>query len=405
MRINFKKNYFTKIISFIVFAIFTFCILLYLPCDIYNFPSFKKFSGEFLYNPYKGSCAAWQKTNFHAHAIAWDGITNGDQPAQTILDLYKQKGYAYSCISNYENVANEDDELQSINVYEHGYNIGKVHQLVIMPQKVCYTDFPFFQSANTKQFIINKLSASAKAVALPHPMVKNGYSNNDLKKLSGYNLIEVLNHAGNATCKWDIALSAGKPVWIVGDDDTHDAFDMSQTFNNWTMIDCNHQNKDLLVENLINGNAYAVNGKNAVNDNRLINLKVNGIHVSIQLQNNADSIQLVGQNGIKRKTFFNTSKADYTFLNNDTYIRAVVYNKATTMFLNPVIRFDGNTKPQNIFTATIYPAGTILYRSFLIVCWMFLYIYFNRRSAAQLLSLLKKIPSLNRKAPKLGLEV
>ena len=108
---------------------------------------------------------------------------------------------------------------------------------------------------------------------------------------------------------------------------------------------------------------------------------------------------------IKRKVFFNTSRADYAFLDNDTYIRTVVYNKASIMYLNPVIRFDGKIKPQNIFTATINPVETILYRSFLIVCWIFLFIYFNHRSAAQLLSLLKKIPSLNRKAPKFGLQV
>jgi hypothetical protein len=109
MRINFKK-FFKRSIRFIVFIIFTFCIIIYLPCYIYKFPSPKKFSGEFLYNPYKESCAVWQKTNFHAHAVAWHGITNGKQTAQTILDLYKQKGYDYSCISNYENVANEDSE-------------------------------------------------------------------------------------------------------------------------------------------------------------------------------------------------------------------------------------------------------------------------------------------------------
>ena len=66
------------------------------------------------------------------------------------------------------------------------------------------------------------------------------------------------------------------------------------------------------------------------------------------------------------------------------------------MFLNPVIRFDGKTKPQNVFIATINSGDTILYRSFLIMCWIFLVIYFNRRSAAQLLSLLKKIPSVNK---------
>ena len=69
----------------------------------------RKFSGEHLYNPYRNFSAGWQKTNFHAHSVAWNGFTNGKQPPQAIINLYKQKGYSYACVSNYESLAKEDE--------------------------------------------------------------------------------------------------------------------------------------------------------------------------------------------------------------------------------------------------------------------------------------------------------
>lgn len=380
MKIHFKNSYLKSGIKFLLFTFFSICFIIYLPCNIYNFESPVKFSGNCLYNPYKDLSANWQKTNFHAHSIAWHGITNGKQQAQKILDLYKQKGYAYSCISNYEKIAKQDAQPKSINVYEHGCNIFKTHQLVIMPQQVCYSDFPLFQFASSKQFIINKLNLCAKAIALPHPIIRDGYSDEDLKKITGYNLIEVLNHSVNSSSKWDVALSAGKPVWIIGDDDTHDVLDSNQTFTNWTMINCHQQNKDSLINNLITGNAYAVNGKNAFNDNKLLYEKAKGMNIEIAFVGRADSIKLIGDNGVAKQTSFNTDKINYTFTDADSYVRAVVYNKQTTMYLNPTIRYNGIAKPQNKTTATINVDDTFLYRSILVVVWLTVFIvcYFPR---------------------------
>jgi hypothetical protein len=384
MRINLRKKWLKKFFGGFVFLLITLLTIDYLPCNIYDFQSPKEFSGTFLYNPYKKPFTDWEKINFHAHSIAWNGITNGKQSAKTVLDQYKQKGYDYSCISNYESIAKEDEEPNSINVYEHGYNISKTHHLVIMPQKVCYQDFPLLQFTSAKQFVIQKLNASAKAIAIPHPLIREGYSDNDLRKLTGYDLVEVLNHSVNSSCKWDIALSAGKPVWIVGDDDTHNVLDSNQTFTNWTMINSREHNKDSVIENLKNGDAYAVNGKNAVNDNELLNVSVDSLSFTVQLRNNADSIKMIGQNGAVKKVLYNTNKASYTFLSNDTYIRAVVYNEATTMYLNPLIRYDGKDKPENVLTAKVNFNETILYRGFLITCWLSLFNLMNRRTAKQI---------------------
>jgi hypothetical protein len=389
MKIQLRKKRLKQFFGSFIFLLITFLVIDYLPCDIYDFQFPKEFTGALIYNPYEKPFSDWKKINFHAHSVAWNGVTNGRQRAQTILNQYQQKGYNYSCISNYESIAKEDGEPNSINVYEHGYNISKTHHLVIMPDKVCYQDFPLFQFASTKQFIIKQLDASAKVVAIPHPVIMNGYTDDDLKKLSGYDLIEVLNHSVNSSCKWDTALSAGKPVWIIGDDDTHDMRDTNQTFRNWTMVNCKAYNKDSVVDNLKNGNAYAVNGKNAINDNALVNLSVDSLSFVVQLQKKADSIKLIGQNGIVKKIFYNTYKANYTFLNNDTYIRTVVYNRSTTMYLNPLIRYDGKEKPKNILTASVNFNQTILYRGFLITCWLSLFNLMNPNTSKQIALSLK----------------
>ncbi|MBV9963086.1 MAG: hypothetical protein JO072_12635 [Parafilimonas sp.] len=351
------------------------------------------------------SSDCWQQSNFHAHSCAWNGITNGKQSACDMIDLYKQKGYAYASISNYEKIALQDAQPNSVEVYEHGYNIFKIHQLVIMPKKVCYNDFPLFQFASSKQFMINKLNYDAEAVVLAHPKIRNGYSDEDLKKLSGYNLMEVLNHAGNACNKWDVALSAGKPVWIVGDDDTHDVLDTNQTFRNWTMVNCKQKNKDSLIKSLIGGSAYAVNGSDAKNDNKLVGVKTKGLTIEVRLQTKADSIQLIGQNGIVRKTFVNTNEAFYNFKNNDTYIRTVIYNKASVMYLNPVLRYNGITRPQNNSTAAINFYETIFYRSGLLVLWLVLSLSFNIINVSSIIKLIRNKRGLRRKAAELGLNI
>jgi len=85
MNIKTWKNRLRRIAAFIGFIIITACVIIYLPCEIYNFQPAQKFAGSQLYNPYRNLSGEWQKTNFHAHAIAWGGFTNGKQPPQVII--------------------------------------------------------------------------------------------------------------------------------------------------------------------------------------------------------------------------------------------------------------------------------------------------------------------------------
>jgi len=366
------------IIQYLAFIVVTLLLFTYLPCNIYSFQPPKKFTGNYLFNPYKyDSCFSWQQSNFHAHSIAWKGVTNGKEKAAYIIKEYKSKGYAYASISDYEKVSAADKAPCSVNVYEHGYNISKVHQLVLMPQHICYEDFPLFQFTSAKQTTISKLDEYSKAIVLAHPKLRHGYKDIDLKKLTGYNLMEVLNHSVNSSKKWDIALSAGKPVWIIGDDDSHDVNDLHQTFVNWTMIDCAQHNKDSLIQHLIDGDAYGVVGKNAENNNKLVSVVIKGALINVKVQSKADSIQFIGQGGLVKDVHFNTNTATYVFKKEDSYIRTVIYTKTSAMYLNPVIRYNGIDQPVNLITAHVNLLETTLYKGLLISMWTLSLRYLN----------------------------
>src|SRR6266550_5820972 len=91
---------------------------------LYRFPTPTVFSGPAFLNPYAGASAAWYRVNLHAHGRAWNGFTNGRQSAEEIVAAYHQRGYTIAGVSDYQHIAALDG-VDTIPVYEHGYNLGK----------------------------------------------------------------------------------------------------------------------------------------------------------------------------------------------------------------------------------------------------------------------------------------
>src|SRR6266540_3695904 len=339
---------------------------LYLQASIYRFKKPASFSGDSLYNPYKNISGNWIKANFHAHSIAWGHLTNGHQTPFEIENVYSKMGYQVACVSNYENVAYcKNANIKSLPVYEHGYNIFKTHQLVFKPEKVSFFDLPFLQTTSMKQSVLKVLSDEGACIAIAHPLLRNGYTDQELKKLTGYNLLEVLNHSANSAKKWDVVLSSGKPVWCMGNGD--------------------------MIDQLKNGNAYGACGKNGVVENALRDLTVSGDTIRLLLAKNAEQIKLIGQNGVMKKVIKNADSAKYVFKTNDTYIRAEIINKDGRLYLNPVIRYNGKQTPSNISTASVNIIGTFFYRlSIILLCSGFLFLLYIK-TTTRLLDKIKKI--------------
>mgnify|MGYP006284016269 CR=1 FL=1 len=316
----------------------------YLGSSIYQFSAPHPFSGPALFNPYAGGAAEWQKANFHAHSRAWGGVTNGKQTPDEVVRSYQSLGFTVAGVSNYMRIA-AFEGVATLPLYEHGYNIGKRHQLAIGAHAVSWYDIPLVQFASQKQSVIDAVKARSALVAIVHPNGTVGYDEDDMRILGGYDFVEIANGPFTAVDMWDIALSSGRRVWAVADDDTHDVTDMKRRAVAFNMVNASTATLPDVLEALRAGRTYVVSAPQrttATLDTALASLDVTGETITVTASGHPATIVFVGQNGQIRRTVNDTREARYTFTADDTYIRTEFHTPATTVFLNPVIRSSGS---------------------------------------------------------------
>lgn len=320
-------------------------LLLGLPyacAPIYRFPQAAPFSGPHLFNPYEHATSLWQRANLHAHGRAWLGITSGRQSNDQVVERYKSLGYSVAGVSNYHQIAAHNG-VTTIPAYEHGYNLGKHHQLAIGAHQVDFVDFPIWQSRSHLQFIINRVAATADLVAIVHPESRNAYDDEDLQALTGYQLIEVFNGKFPHDAAWDAALSSGRPVWGIGNDDNHDLEDRERLGVAWTMINAPTGGTADIVAALKAGRSYAVVRTNkSAADTVFEHITLHDRTLTVTVAGAPSDFEFIGQDGTIRKTVSGELSASYEFSPNDTYIRTTIRAPRTTMYLNPVLRYNGS---------------------------------------------------------------
>ena len=233
----------------------------YLLAPVYKFSGPVPFSGNKLYNPYQSiDSSEWRKYNFQVQSKAWLGITDGRKNSNELIDsVYKRLGYDHVSTSDYQKINTFGiNNPAYIPTYEHGYNIFKTHQVCIDTDKVLWIDLMFGQTLSMKQWILDKLSEHAKIVALAHPVLRDGYSLNDMKYLTNYDAIEVLNNMRVSVEHWDAALSSGQIAYIISNDDAHDVMNTNHVGRRFTMINSPTLNREIIVSNLKKGTAYGM---------------------------------------------------------------------------------------------------------------------------------------------------
>jgi len=324
---------------------------------IYRFPAPTVFSGAHFLNPYEGLHRRWQRANLHAHGRAWSGLTNGQQSDEEVIARYKGLGYAVAGISDYQRIATLHG-VPTMPLYEHGYNIGKHHQLAIGAHHVEWFDFLLWQSVSNEQYIIDRVAETTDLVALAHPLVKGAYTRGDLQQLTGYKLLEIINGPWRMEAGWDAALSTGHIVWALANDDTHDLNDPQRTAAAWNMIDAPTTSTSDVVSALRAGRAYAVarHTGDTNMDTTVSDVDMSADRLTVTCAGEPATFVFVGQNGGVRKTVKNVVSADYTFDPGDTYIRTVIHSPRTTIYLNPIVRYDGVNVPMR--TSTVDAAST-----------------------------------------------
>jgi hypothetical protein len=330
---------FIRIIAVLI-VLFT---LPYYKTVVFKFEKGTPFQGNQFYNPYQSIGNTWLKANFHAHTILHFGLMNGENTPEEMYSRYDSLGYGMPGISNYNNILPDtyNRELY-IPLYEHGRNLGTVHQLAINAKKVVNYDFPFYQSKSNKQAVINKQKEAGELIALAHPSFKNGYTKKDLHYLNNYDLFEGMSVRAGSIELWDEALSHGHAVWIMGGDDAHD-MEIPNTGVCWTMANVADTGERALMNSLSSGAVYAVRGWQAQEMHRLQSVTVDSGVYMLELNGKADSIVLKSDFGKTVAAIAGVERISYQIQAENSYVRAEIFdteewNTYTKIYLNPVIR-------------------------------------------------------------------
>ena len=362
-------------------AVAVLALLPYAWGPVYRFPEPQSFSGTQLWNPYAALTGTWQRANLHAHGHAWGGVTSGVQSDAEVVARYRELGYSVAGVSDYQRVAAQHG-VDTLPLYEHGFNAGKNHQLAIGAHAVEWFDFPLWQTWSNQQYIIDRVGRKSDLVALNHPSSRGAYDVESLRALTGYQLIEVANGPFTAEDVWDAALSAGRPVWAMANDDTHDLRDDRRRAAAWNMIDAPTASTSDVVSALRNGRTYAVlrtGPAGASTATQLVSLTVEAGTMRVAIAGSPASIAFVGRDGAVLHTEDGVTAAQYTVRATDPYVRTIVRGPAATLFLNPVIRWDGVSLPSP--HAAVWTAATWLQRGAALIAAAGLLVVWVRRKA------------------------
>lgn len=329
-----------KLIASLILAVSCLVFAFYTRTTSFDFPETKPFSGPKIFNPYQEVGTKTYKGNFHGHSKSWKGVTNGANPENEVIDAYINKGYDIACLSNYHKISLYTGNGKIINfpVYEHGFNVRKSHCLAINAREVSFLDFPLWQSSSHQQSVIHAIRKNADIVAIAHPKFGGGRSFDNMRTLTGYHLTEVLNHYRVSDVYWDQALSVGRLSWIIGNDDMH-AVNDPEIFQIWNNIFSD--TPDSVLVNLKNGKNYATQSFIKTAENALLSCQLKGADtIRVVFAHPAD-IYFIGQDGVEKQKTEMSDTASYVFAKNDTYIRVVARNANSSIYLNPLVRCDG----------------------------------------------------------------
>ncbi len=377
---------FLKGTGYFFLTLLCFELILYFLVPVYDFPLPRPFAGEKFYNPYQGMDSTyWRKANFHFHARAWAGLTSGrHNTTDAFYNTYKALGYDAPQISNYQSIEESfKDSSFYIPVYEHGFGIRKKHQILIGAHKVLWLDYSLTQNLSHKQHMINLLRPDNDIVAIAHPDWEGGYSLNDMQHLTNYDLVEALDRNWRSIPHWDAALSAGKAVYILADDDAHNLSNPYEIQRICTYINSPENKGTALIKALKAGMSFGAEIFMGHNESfsqkaeyarsipRVNSVDVRGDTLWVSVSGKPLKITFIGQQGEPKKIVRLANKAWYKFKPEDTYIRTeIVFLKyymfpavgpGTIFYLNPVFRYNG-TIPSNPLAAEINQPRTWILR-------------------------------------------
>ncbi|MCL2027241.1 MAG: hypothetical protein FWG79_02020 [Bacteroidales bacterium] len=327
----------------------------YATSPIYKFEEPKPFSGKNFYNPYQHmDKGEWKKCVFHLHTKSWMGlIEDGKDTPEDVLDVYKKLHFDVVGISHHHIKINKTDANNPfyIPIYEHGIGVKQVHNLALGAQGLVWRDYMFSKNLSQKQHLIDLLKTKSRYVAIAHPARRRGYSLEDFKYLSGYDLFELQSGGIKSEKQWDVALSSGHRAWLVANDDGHSITNLGRVQREVTFVNILESTGDAILESLVQGKAFGVSFPRV--DQPTFELKKQAssmvsFPVSVRISEDSllvqwgqtmEQIEFIGDSGKLLKTVTDSDFAYYLITPEDTYVRVKLHcSEGFVYYLNPIVR-------------------------------------------------------------------
>ncbi len=243
------------------------------------------------------------KGETHTHTKESDG---GNTPTE-LLTEYKNKGYAFVCITDHNVItcASIDGLISIVSVED------------TKTRHITAYDITEQSASSVPQEVLDFYHNADKLCSLAH-LNWDGQPHATAVEVKGYTyvqMLEVYNANTNSYAEehWDEALSQNWGVLAIAVDDCHNINDPSQFDKGYVLVNTDVKNKDTIMSELRAGNFYASNG----NDIEIITTSTKITASSTELSN----FSFIGLNGAVLKTVSNVTTSTYAVKQEDVYVR------------------------------------------------------------------------------------
>src|SRR5688572_17149071 len=282
----------------------------------------------------------WFRGNTHTHSLNSDG----DSAPEDVARWYREHGYHFVVFTDHEFITPVDG-LNAVIGAEGKFMVmsgqevtGRFGNLPVHANGIGLTKVVMPRTGDSPLDVLQKdVAAIREAGALPqinHPNFGWALTGADLSKIEGPALLEIwnghpmVNNLGgggvpSAETMWDEALTAGRRLFAVADDDAHhfkrlDDPTAAAPNRGWVMVRSRDLTQAAIIDAMRRGEFYASNGVN------LSDVQATATRLRVVIAATSYSkyrIQFIGAGG-RLLAEVTESPAEYTFKGDEQYVRA-----------------------------------------------------------------------------------
>ena len=286
----------------------------------------------------------WFKGNLHTHTT----VAGGDAEPEVVVRWYRRHGYDFLVLSDHNHLTLLDynsgkrrfkrplmipgEEISArtkggtVPVHINGIGISRVIEPIDAGEVI-----------STIQANVNAVLEAGGIASINHPNLNWAFDHEEIKQVTGASLLEIFNghpavngYGGPGKLSheqiWDGVLSAGRAIFGVATDDSHNYHDFSREMSNpgrgWVVVRAEELSLEAIVEGLAAGDFYASTGVTLAD----LQLSQDALHLSIEPTSDyAYATRTTGRDGVLLAESAET-EAIYQIRGDEGYARATVFS-------------------------------------------------------------------------------